>query len=119
MPENLGNTSSFGIAFIVSYTLCGDVMAKDVSSPQTTELNAGARAPTLMKYVHIGQIESAAVISIAAAADKTYRKPILLGGILAIAVNELLYQYAKKQGLEKPGVPTEDHSNGNQEYSQA
>lgn len=109
MPGAIGSIGGFGIAFIISYTMCGEIMAKDVSSPQTTELNAGARAPTLMKYVHIGQIESAAIIAFAAYADKAYRKPILWGGILGIAVNETLYLYAKQQGINNPGPATEQY----------
>lgn len=100
----------FGLAFIISYTMTGEIMAKDVSSPQTTELNAPDRAPTLMKYVHIGQVESLAVVAIAACFDKQFRKPILLGGISGIVVNEVLYQYAKEQGLQNGGRPTEQHS---------
>jgi hypothetical protein len=95
--------------------MCGEIMAKDVSSPQTTELNAGTRAPTLMKYVHIGQAESLGVIILAAYWDKSYRTPILVGGLMGIAVNEVLYQYAKRQGLQNPGPPTEHHNS--QDYS--
>jgi len=116
MPGAIGSIGGFGIAFIISYTMCGEIMAKDVSSPQTTELNAGTRAPTLMKYVHIGQVESAAVIVLAAWWDKSYRKPILLGGIAGIAVNEALYLYAKNQGMTNPGPPTEQHNTYESSY---
>jgi hypothetical protein len=109
MPGAIGSIGGFGIAFIISYTMCGEIMAKDVSSPQTTELNADKRAPTLMKYVHIGQVESAVVIALAAYWDKGFRKPILVGGILGIAVNEALYQHAKAQGIKNPGPPTEQY----------
>jgi len=105
-----GFGAGFGLAFIISYTMTGEIMAKDVSSPQTTELNAATRAPTLMKYVHIGQVESLAVIGIAAYFDKQYRLPILVGGLSGVAVNECLYQHAKQQGLKKPGPPTEQHN---------
>lgn len=109
MPGAIGSVGGFGIAFIISYTMCGEIMAKDVSSPQTTELNAGARAPTLMKYVHIGQVESLAIIGLAAYWDKSYRQPILWGGLLGVAVNEALYLYAKHQGINNPGPPTEQY----------
>jgi hypothetical protein len=105
-----GFGAGFGLAFIISYTMTGEIMAKDVSSPQTTELNAKTRAPTLMKYVHIGQVESLAVIGVAAYCDKTYRMPILVGGLAGVAVNEVLYQYAKQQGIANPGPPTEQHN---------
>jgi hypothetical protein len=105
------SVGGFGIAFIISYTMCGEIMAKDVSSPQTTELNAGTRAPTLMKYVHIGQVESLAVIGLAAYWEgPPLRRAILAGGIAGVVVNEVLYQYALHQGTTKPGVPTEQHN---------
>jgi hypothetical protein len=105
-----GFGAGFGLAFIISYTMTGEIMAKDVSSPQTTELNAATRAPTLMKWVHIGQVESLAVIAVASYCDKDYRSPILIGGLAGVAVNEVLYRYAKREGLEKPGPPTEQHN---------
>src|SRR5271166_1167075 len=96
-----------GVAFLVSLGVAHEIMAKDVSSPQTAEINIGARAGTLMKWVHVGQVESAAMILIAASFDKKDRKMILYGGFLAIAINECLYLYAKKSGLQNPGPGTE------------
>jgi hypothetical protein len=100
---------SFGIAFIVSYGISAETLAKDVSSPQTAEINIRKRATTLMKWVHIGQIESAGVIAIAAICDKPNRKAILLGGMLGIAVSEIEYLHAKKSGIENPGPETEQY----------
>jgi len=111
MPNMLGvgKGTSFGVAFLVSYGISAEVLAKDVSSPQTAELNIRKRAATLMKWVHLGQVESAAVIIIAAAIDKPHRIPILAGGFLGMAVSECEYLYAKKSGLENPGPPTEEY----------
>lgn len=106
----LALTGSNGIAFLVSYGLVCEAIAKDVSSPQTAHLNAKTRAPTLMQWVHIGQAEGAAIIAIAAIVDKQHRNAILAGGILAMVVTEIEYLYAKKAGLESPEPPTEVHN---------
>lgn len=102
---------SNGVAFIVSYGVICEAIAKDVSSPQTAEMNIQAREATLMKWVHVGQVEGALIIGIAAAIDKQHRNAIIAGGILAMVVTELEYLHAKKSGLENPGPPTEQHSN--------
>lgn len=113
MALNLGGSN--GIAFLVAAGITYEIIAKDVSSPQTAELNIQTRAPTLMKWVHVGQVESIAFITIAAMIDKPYRKPILAGGILAMIITELEYLYAKKSGLENPGPATEIHNPGLQQ----
>lgn len=100
---------SFGIAFLVAYGISAETLAKDVSSPQTAEINIRKRSDTLMKWVHIGQIESIFVIGVAAYCDKPNRKAILLGGGLGIAISEFEYLHAKKSGLEKPGPETEQY----------
>ena len=51
--EGLGSSSD-GIAFLVSAGVMYEIIAAACSSPQTTELNACARAGTLMKWVHLG-----------------------------------------------------------------
>jgi len=106
MALELGGT--WGIAFLVSAGIAHEIMAKDNSSPQTTEINASTRAATLMKYVHIGQVETLAFILIAAIVDKKNRVPILLGGFSAMIINEALYLHAKQAGLasQEPGTET-------------
>lgn len=109
MALALGSGSD-AVAFLVSAGIVYEIIAKDVSSPQTAELNAATRAPTLMKWVHVGQIEAAAFVGIAVMFEPKKAKPILIGGILAMAVTELEYLHAKKSGLENPGPPTETHN---------
>lgn len=111
MALALGSGSD-AVAFLVAAGIVYEIIAKDVSSPQTAELNAATRAPTLMKWVHVGQIEAAAFIAIAVAFEPKKAKPILIGGILAMAVTEVEYLHAKKSGLENPGPPTEEHNPG-------
>jgi hypothetical protein len=103
MALELGGT--WGIAFLVSAGIAHEIMAKDNSSPQTTEINAATRAETLMKWVHIGQVETLAFILIAAAVDRKNRAPILLGGFSAMIINEIEYTHAKAAGLAKLDQP--------------
>jgi hypothetical protein len=106
----LVKSATKGIAFIVSYGAVCEIIAKVNSSPQTTELNAEKRAPTLMKWVHIGMAESVLVVGVAICfEDKSMRAPFLLGGALGMVVTEAEYLYAKKCGLDNVGAePTED-----------
>lgn len=107
MALALGANSN-GIAFLVAAGITYEIIAKDVSSPQTAELNAAKRAPTLMKWVHVGQIESIFFITVAAVMDKKHRGPILLGGVLAMVITETEYMHAKQSGLRSMEPPTED-----------
>jgi hypothetical protein len=100
---------SNGIAFLVAYGITCEAIAKDVSSPQTAEMNIRKRARTLMKWVHIGQTESLFVVVIAAAIDKKHRNAIIAGGVLGMAITEIEYVYAKQSGLTNPGPPTEEY----------
>lgn len=108
----LVSTASRGVAFLVSYGIVCEIIAKVNSSPQTTELNAEKRAPTLMKWVHMGMLESAVVVGVAVAIEsKNLRGPIVLGGLLGMAITEAEYIHAKQSGLNKKGPaapPTED-----------
>ncbi|MGP8209336.1 MAG: hypothetical protein ACLQVK_25300 [Acidimicrobiales bacterium] len=99
---------SSGLAFIVSATLVYDAIAKACSSPQTTELNADKRAPTLIKWVNIGTAEGLALIAIAAFIDPQYRVPIVAGGLIAAGVTYAEYLHARKAGLASPEPPTEN-----------
>jgi hypothetical protein len=98
-----------GVAFLVSAGIVFEIIAYSCSSPQTTELNADKRAPTLMKWVHIGQVQAAGFIGIASLMDTGHRGPILAGGILAMVISEGLYMHAKAAGLQNGGATTEDY----------
>ena len=97
--EGLGGGTS-GIAFLVSAGVMYEIIAAACSSPQTTELNADRRGPTLMKWVFVG---------LAAYADRGNAKPILAGGILAAVLLYAQYAHAKQSGLAKGGPPTESY----------
>ena len=92
-----------GVAAAVVY----DVISATNSSPQTTEINAAARADTLMKWVHIGIAQAILFVLIMTVAEPTGKKwRPLLGGGLAVILLYIQYLHAKKAGLEssKPGT---------------
>lgn len=104
-----GKSNGNGIAFLVSAGIVFEIIAYCCSSPQTMEINAVKRAPTLMKYVHIGQAQSLGFIGIAAWMDPKHRSAILAGGGTAMVISEVLYMYSKQAGLSNPGPTTEDY----------
>lgn len=101
--------AGWGIAFLVSAGIVAEIVAKACSSPQTTHLNASARADTLMLWVNVGTVEAALFVAIAAALDKPHRVPIILGGLTEAAITYGEYMYAKQAGLSNPGPPTEQY----------
>jgi hypothetical protein len=98
-----------GIAFLIGAATVAEFIAKDVSSPQTVHINASKRAPTLMKWVHVGQVEAIAFLVIAAVIDPTFAGAFIAGGLLEMAITEAEYLYAKQSGLKNPGPPTEQY----------
>jgi hypothetical protein len=102
-------SASNGIAFLVAAGITYEIIAKDVSSPQTAEINIRKRERTLMKWVHVGQVESIVFITIAAVIDKRHRGAILWGGILAMIITEAEYVHARQSGLAKMGPETEEY----------
>lgn len=104
--EGVGSGSD-GIAFLVSAGVMYEIIAAACSSPQTTELNAGARAGTLMKWVHLGVAQGIAFVAIAAIYDRQHARPIALGGALAAILLYAQYMHARTSGLKNGGPPTE------------
>jgi hypothetical protein len=111
MPLILGSNGGTGIAFLVSAGIVAEIVAKACSSPQTVEINADKRAPTLMKWVNIGMLEALVFVVAAAMMDKKHRGPIILGGITEAIITYAEYIHGKSAGLAQPGKPgTEDYS---------
>lgn len=102
------NGDSQAITFMVSAGLVYEVVAAACSSPQTTEINAGARAETLMKWVKLGLVQAAVLVGIAVWLDKD-RWPAALGGSMAGVFMWLSYDHAKKSGLKNGGPATEKY----------
>lgn len=98
-----------GVAFLVSAGLVYEAIAAACSSPQTMEINAKARAGTLMKWVHLGVAQAVLFVLLAAWVDKRHRTPILLGGGLAAALMYGQYAHAKSAGLASGAPGTEQY----------
>jgi hypothetical protein len=107
--ERLGGNGGSGIAVLVGAGIVYEIIAACVSSPQTMEINAGMRAPTLMKWVLLGEVQSGLFVAIAAAYDRKYAKPIVTGGVLAGIIMYGMYWHARESGLANPGPSTESY----------
>jgi hypothetical protein len=100
---------SWGIAFLVAAGIVYEIIAAACSSPQTMEINAAARADTLMKWVNIGVGQAALFIILAAAIDRQHRSAIISGGTLAGVLMYIQYTHAKSAGLKNGGPSTETY----------
>jgi len=98
-----------GVAFLVSAGIMYEIIAAACSSPQTTEINAAARADTLMKWVHLGIGQGAVFIAIAAWLDPAHRAQIIGGGVLAGVLMYAQYTHAKAAGLASTAPGTENY----------
>lgn len=107
----MARTEGDALLFGVSYLGVADLFSKGTSSPQTTELNAPKRAPTLMKWVNISAIESAALIMVLTiAAPRGHKVWPIIGGAMSLAVTYTQYVYAKQCGLQSMEDGTEDYA---------
>ena len=85
-----------------------DIISATNSSPQTTEINAAARAETLMKWVKIGLLQAAVFAGIGIYLDKD-RWPPAVGAGLAGALLWVQYVHARNEGLKSSEPPTESY----------
>jgi hypothetical protein len=111
MADLVGMQGNDALTFMVSAGLVYEVVAAACSSPQTTEINAGARSKTLMKWVGLGLGQAAVFVGIAAFVLSTNPKPALLGGGLAGAMMLGSYLHANKAGLASNEPGTENYTN--------
>lgn len=108
MAAELGIKDDDALAFMVSAGLVYEIVAAVCSSPQTAEINAGTRAPTLMKWVKLGLLQAALFVAIAAfLAKKNW--PAIAGGALAGALLAAQYAHAKNAGLASGQPGTESY----------
>ena len=101
--------SEGGVAFLVSAGIVYEIIAAACSSPQTAEINAHSRAETLMKWVHLGIVQSALFVMAAAWLDKRHRVQILAGGGVAMALMYGQYVHARASGLASTEPGTESY----------
>jgi hypothetical protein len=89
-------------------TLTYDIISATNSSPQTSEINAKKRAPTLMKWVYIGLIQAAGFGILGAIMDEDTWPPIM-GVTLASVILWIQYHHAIQAGLNNPAGGTETY----------
>ena len=104
-----GNGGATAAVVAIYAALVYDIISATNSSPQTTEINASARAGTLMKWVHLGLIQAGVFVAIGVALHPK-RWPPLVGGGLAGVMLYGQYVHAKNSGLKNPGPATERYS---------
>jgi hypothetical protein len=83
------------------------LVGSNMSSPQTAELNAEARAPTIQKWVNLTNAEAVGWIIFLCWLDGSLWPA--LGGGLALLGMCLKYRYAIKSGLENGAPATEKY----------
>ena len=105
MPEVNGGGPAVKVAVYAALTY--DIISATNSSPQTTEINAEARADTLMKWVKLGLAQAAGFAIIGIVLDKE-RWPPALGAGLAGFLLWIQYVHAKNSGLQSKNLPTTD-----------
>ena len=98
------------VTVAVAAEMVYQLVGSNMSSPQTAELNAGARAPTIQKWVNLTNAEAVAWILFLCALDKSWWPA--LGGGLALGGMVLKYRYAINSGLQNSAPPTENYSGG-------
>jgi hypothetical protein len=95
------------LAVAVSAEMVYQLVGSNMSSPQTAELNARARAPTIDKWVRMTNVEAVGWIMFLAILDQSLFP--VLGGGLALAGMVLKYRHAIRSGLANGGQPTENY----------
>lgn len=109
MPSEGGLFSGDGdqaVTVAVYATLVYDIISATNSSPQTTEINAHVRAPTLMKWVKLGLAQAALFAVLGIALDRR-RWPPALGSGIAAGLLWAQYVHAMNSGLASSAAPTE------------
>jgi len=99
-----------GLAFLSGAQIMADIVAKACSSPQTMEINAQARAGTLMKWVTVGLLEGSALVIIAATISPQVSGAFLAGGAVEGVITYMQYRHAKQAGLANGGPGTEQYA---------
>lgn len=98
------------IRVAIAAELVWQLVGCNMSSPQTAQLNAKARAPTIGKWVSLTNAEAAAWVIFLCVLDDSLWPA--LGGGLAGGTMWLKYRHAIKAGLAEGGQPTENYETG-------
>lgn len=104
------NGEGWALTMAVFAALTYDIISATNSSPQTTEINAGTRAGTLMKWVKIGLAQAAVFAVIGVAMERRAGRsatPVIIGAGAAGALLWVQYVHARNSGLANGGPGTE------------
>jgi hypothetical protein len=105
---NESNRRETAILVAVYSTFALDAFSALTSSPQTTEINAAARADTLMKWVKLSVVVVIGAGVVGSMVDRTLR-PLFATGVVG-AIMYGIYVHAKNAGLREGGEPTETYN---------
>src|SRR5258708_25463046 len=94
----------------IAAELVYQVASANLSSPQSNELDAGARAPTLQKWVNISNAETSGWVVFLCVMDGSLWPA--LGGGLALGGMVLKYRHAIRSGLANGGSHAPGTSGG-------
>lgn len=106
-----GRMLTVAVAAEMVYQLVGS----NLSSPQSAELNAKARAEGIQKWINLTNGEAVAWIVFLCVLDRSYWP--VLGGGLALGGMVLKYKYAIESGLQSDEPGTENYDDPNQPVS--
>ena len=108
--DSMGRRATM-LSVAVSAEMVYQLVGSNMSSPQTAELNAGARAPTIQKWVNLTNAEAVAWIAFLAILDGSLWP--VVGGGLALGGMVAKYKYAIASGLKEKAPPTENYTTAN------
>lgn len=111
MPVNEGLGASPMLKVAVCAELVYQVNGSNMSSPQTAELNAHARANTIDKWVTLTNWEVSAWLVFLSILDRSLWP--ILGGGMALVGMAAKYKYAINCGLNSSEPGTENYLNPN------
>lgn len=97
----------FAVKVAIAAELVFQLTGANMSSPQTAELNAEARAPTLAKWVNLTMLETIAWLVFLALLDRSWAW--LVGGAIALGSMWAKYRYAINSGLSDGQAGTEQY----------
>lgn len=100
-------TGTTMLTVAVAAEMVYQLVGSNMSSPQTAELNASARAPTIDKWVNMTMAEAVAWIAFLSWLDHSWWP--VLGGALAAVGMWLKYRYAINCGLRSGAPGTESY----------
>jgi hypothetical protein len=106
VAELVGGDDAATVAIYAA--LMYDIISATNSSPQTTEINAAARAGTLMKWVHIGLVQGVLFVMLGMIIERPGKRwrPLLGGGTAGVLLYGQ-YVHAKAAGLASAEPGTE------------